>query len=170
VRPAGRIAATGHGFGTRVLDGVPNLLRALVLEPGEAAGDQVGVLRFEIDDQTPEDLAIGLERLRGLPEVRDVCQWAAFGKKGRQLMAVQVLCDVAAIDSVAEACLTETSTIGLRWRIEQRCLLPREPIEVDGVRTKRVRRPDGKLTSKLEADDLDGAYADRLAQRARAGG
>jgi hypothetical protein len=167
---SGRIVATGTGFGTRILDGVPNLLRALVLAPTGAAGvEQIGVIRFEIDDQTAEDLAIGLDRLRARPEVRDVCQWPAFGKKGRMLAAVQVLCAPDAVPAVAAACLAETATIGLRWRIEQREVLARETVAGPG-RVKRVRRPDGQVTAKAEAADIAaaGGYAARAARRREA--
>ena len=162
----GRIAASGIGFGTRVLDGVPNILRALAFIADAAGDERVGVIRFEIDDQTAEDLAIGLDRLRGLPRVRDVCQWPAFGKKGRMMAAVQILCDAAAVEQVAEAALSETATIGLRWRIESRRVLEREAVEGE-VRAKRTRRPDGSVTVKAEADDVAaaGGYAARAARR-----
>jgi hypothetical protein len=129
----------------------------------------VGVIRFEIDDQTAEDLAIGLDRLRALPEVRDVCQWPAFGKKGRMMAAVQILCAAGAVESVADACLSETSTIGLRWRIESRRVLEREAGDGE-VRTKRARRPDGGVTVKAEANDLAeaGGYAARGLRRREA--
>ena len=74
---------------------------------------------FEIDDQSPEDLAIGLDRIRTVEGVRDVCQWPALGKKGRMAAAVQVLCEPALIESAARACLSETATIGLRLRVEE---------------------------------------------------
>lgn len=166
---AGRIAASGIGFGTRMLDGVPNILRALVLAEDGRDGDSVGVIRFEIDDQTAEDLAIGLDRLRALPAVRDVCQWPAFGKKGRMMAAVQVLCDAAAVEAVAEAALNETSTIGLRWRIERRRVLDREAVGGE-VRAKRTRRPDGSVTVKAEAGDVAaaGGYAARAGRRRKA--
>ena len=88
---AGRISRTGHGFGARRLDGMSNVLRALVLDTaGGGAGrghpweeETVGVCAFEVDDQTAEDLAVGLERLRAGDGVLDVVQTPVFGKKGR---------------------------------------------------------------------------------------
>ena len=170
VGAGGRVAATGIGFGMRMLDGLPNILRVLVLADDRRDDDRVGVIRFEIDDQTAEDLAIGLDRLRALPEVRDVCQWPAFGKKGRMMAAVQVLCDAAAVEAVAGACLSETSTIGLRWRIESRKVLEREAVGGE-VRAKRTTRPDGSVTVKAEADDVaaaGGGYAARAVRRRKA--
>lgn len=163
---SGKVAASGIGFGMRVLDGVPNILRALAMAEAAGGDERVGVVRFEIDDQTAEDLAIGLDRLRALPQVRDVCQWPAFGKKGRMMAAVQILCDAAAVEAVAEAALSETSTIGLRWRIESRRVLAREAVGSE-VRAKRTRRPDGAVTVKAEADDVAaaGGFAARAARR-----
>ena len=172
------ILATGHGFGTRALSGVPNLLRATLFTAAEqaATADRIGVVRFEIDDQTGEDLAIALDRLRALAPVRDVCQWAVTGKKGRMAAAVQVLCEPAALDATIDACLAETATIGLRWGIEQRRILPRQEGEAltphGRIGIKRVTRPGGRPTQKADADALaaGGDYAGRAALRRAAEG
>jgi uncharacterized protein (TIGR00299 family) protein len=163
------IAATGHGFGTRALPGIPNLLRATLFT--DAAADRptdetIGVLRFEIDDQTAEDLAIALDRLRALSAVRDACQWPAIGKKGRMAVAVQIRCETSAIEQVIDACLAETATIGLRYRIEQRRVLQRHSIEANGTPGKRVQRPGGGITQKADADALAGV-GDFAARRRR---
>ncbi len=161
--PAGTILAAGHGFGTRLLEGLPNLLRLLAFGGETVPGDRIGVIRFEVDDQTGEDLAIALDRLRALAVVRDVCQWPVLGKKGRLGSAIQVLCDPEAVDTAAAACLSDTSTIGLRWRVESRRVLPREAVD----QANRVHRPDGSRTLKADAEALTGAggYAARTARR-----
>ncbi len=179
--PAGgaRIVAHGYGFGHRRFPALANSLRVLGFAAAEDAGeaDRVGVLRFEIDDQTPEDLAIGLGRIAALGPVRDVCQWPVYGKKGRLLVSVQVLCDPVAIDEVAGACLAETTTIGLRWRLESRTVLRRSsrPVTVGGatVSVKSVTRPGGRRSAKAAADDVARAARGRagraaLARRAQA--
>ena len=65
-----------------------------------------------------------------------------------------------AVSAVAAACLSETTSIGLRTRIENRVVLPRveDSGEVPGTsfRRKTVIRPDGQRTVKAEADDLAG--------------
>ena len=168
------LARVGHGFGTRRLEGMSNVLRVLAFEslPGAAlATDTVGVLDFDIDDQTGEDLAVGLERLRAMPGVIDVTQRAVVGKRGRLASSVQVLTDALAIDAVARACFEETTTIGLRLRTETRLLLAREEVRAaDGLRVKRVRRPGG-VTAKtdiaeLAVHDADHAERERLRRRA----
>ena len=178
-RPAGtsRIVAAGYGFGTRRLPSMSNALRVLAF--AQAAGgvgrERIGVIRFEVDDQTPEDLATGLARLAAADAVYDVCQWPAYGKKGRLFASVQVLCRWDTVPEVAEACLQETTTIGLRWRVEHRTTLERAAtsVTVDGkpVAVKRVVRPGGRPTMKAEADDVTAAAetaADRADLRRRA--
>jgi uncharacterized protein (TIGR00299 family) protein len=166
--PPGTILATGHGFGTSLLDGVPNLLRLLAFSSGTATTDQVGVLRFEIDDQTGEDLAIGIDRLRELEGVLDVVQAPVFGKKGRIMTHVRILARPDVLDAVVSAAFDETTTIGIRHRIVERSELRRmqTEVEVDGsrVRLKSAERPGGP-TCKAEADDIAPA-GDRPAREA----
>lgn len=155
-----RLARSGSGFGTRRLEGISNVLRVLVFE-SDAHGlvrERVALCGFEVDDQTPEDLAVGLERLRALEAVLDVTQAPVFGKKGRVAMQVQVLARADALDAVLAACLDQTSTLGVRWQIVERASLTRRIDEVDAagqrVRVKQVTRPDGRATRKAEMDDV----------------
>lgn len=169
-----RLLAAGHGLGSRDLPGKPNLLRVLVMAAAAGAeverdtGERVAVLRFEVDDQTAEDLALGLARLRGLRGVLDVCQWPVVGKAGRLAATVQVLCDPAASDAVAEACLTETTTLGVRIATVERRVLPRETVMIESegrtVRVKRALRPDGSRTAKVELADVGAAGGDAAAR------
>jgi uncharacterized protein (DUF111 family) len=160
-RPDGCLLVTGAGFGTRRLPGLPNMLRVLVLETrsAEGAADEIAVLSFEVDDQTAEDLAAGLEQVRALAGVLDVLQYPAFGKKGRMVASVRVLCQSDATDRVAEACLAETTTLGVRVQTAARRILTREHLEVPAaggavVRVKAAARPGGRRTAKAEMDDL----------------
>lgn len=172
-RPPARLARTGVGFGTRVLPGVSNILRVLAFERGEAAfaQDTVGMIDFEVDDQTPEDLALGLDNLRARDDVLDVVQAAVFGKKGRMLAQIQVICRAEALEATIEACFRETTTIGLRHRQTARASLPRRMVDVAADDTKltvkRVERPGGP-TAKADIEDvrgLDGGHKARAARR-----
>ncbi len=160
---AWRLQATGFGFGTRRLPGIPNALRVLTYE-GVAQGridEQVAVIAFEVDDQSPEELAVGLERLRGENGVLDVCQLPVVGKKGRLGAGVQILARPEAVERVIDRCFVETSTLGLRWRLEARAVLARETVTVSDpegeVAVKVVTRPDGVRTAKAEIDDVAGS-------------
>ncbi|MEE4378951.1 MAG: nickel insertion protein, partial [Candidatus Competibacteraceae bacterium] len=122
------------------------------------------------DDQTAEDLAVGLERLRALPAVLDVIQTAVFGKKGRMTTQVQVLAKPEALEAVLASCFGETSTLGIRWQIVQRTVLEREIITqetgIGRLRIKQARRPDGGFTRKAEMDDLAAANVERAGREA----
>lgn len=164
---------SGTGFGARALPGLSNVLRILAFEDTAVAPahDWIGVIDFEVDDQTAEDLALGIEALRGRAGVLDVLQAPCFGKKGRMLAHVQVLCRRDALPEVVDACFRETTTLGLRWRVSARSTLEREArvVEADdcSVRVKIARRPGNIATAKTEADDTAGAdgHAARSARR-----
>jgi uncharacterized protein (DUF111 family) len=161
-RVSGRLAASGYGFGMRVLPGLSNCLRALVFEVAKpdvpGLHRELAVVSFEVDDQSGEELTAGLERVRAVPGVHDVLQMAAFGKKSRLAVHVQVLVAPDALEAAIEACFRETTTIGLRTHVVQGRALRRrfERVEVDGhaVTVKVVERPEGVVTAKAEADDI----------------
>lgn len=164
---AQRVMSVGYGLGTRRLAGIPNALRASLWEGGRPAGASIGVVSFAVDDQTSEDLAVGLDHIRAADGVLDVLQIPAMGKKGRMTARIEILCARERLEAIAELCLSETSTIGVRLREESRIVLRRETAETDGVRRKRVTRPDGSETAKVEMDDLatQGGYAARQRRR-----
>ena len=158
-RDPGRLLAVGSGAGTRTLPGIPNILRALVLEcvaAGEADADAVVVLEFDVDDMTGEELALAADRLRLEPGVLDVSLGTRHGKKGRPLTDFRVLVRPSAADAVARSCFTETSTIGLRWRDERRLVLPRTEVTsaAEGAQVKVVVRPGGGRSAKTGHDDV----------------
>src|SRR5207248_2589351 len=128
----------GYGFGTKRFEGLSNVLRVQVLADAAAAtiDEEIGVIAFEVDDQTPEDLAIGLDRLRETEGVLDVLQAPAFGKKGRLVAQIQVLTQAGALDAVAERCLVETTTLGVRLERVKRRVLKRDSAaiaDIDGA-------------------------------------
>jgi uncharacterized protein (DUF111 family) len=157
------LRASGIGFGARRLPGISNHTRVLVFEARAAAGiehwegREIHVIEFEVDDQSGEDLATGLERLRALPAVLDVTHAPAFGKKGRMMAQIRVLARYGTLAGVVDACFRETTTIGLRHRLVEGIGLRRriEAVTVDdrAVRVKIVERP-GRRTAKAESDDL----------------
>ena len=162
----GKLGECGIGFGTKQFPGISNVLRVLELEgtPTAFAEDRVAVLSFEVDDQSPEDLAVGLDNLRALDGVLDVLQAPAFGKKGRIAAQIQVLAREHAREAITAACFSETTTLGLRWEIKRRAILRRE--ETGGV--KLVTRPGGVKTAKADIDrlaDSESGHAERMARR-----
>lgn len=172
-----RLRHTGIGFGTRTLPGLPNMLRALISQSDAAAAVPAGhdrrdllVIGFEVDDQTPEDLAAALDHLRALPGVVDVLQSPVTGKKGRMAAHIQVLTTPDTADAAAEACFRETTTLGLRiLHAEGRMLRRRQQATAHDGRTLRVKlaeRPDG-ITAKAEHDDVAATPGHAARQRLR---
>jgi uncharacterized protein (DUF111 family) len=151
-------------------------LRILAFESAALAtgSERIGVVEFEVDDQTAEDLAVGLEALRALPGVLDVVQAPAFGKKGRLVAQVRLLCRRERLAEAIDACFLETTTLGLRWSLVARTTLPRtnSSIGADGLEfaVKLSTRPDGRTTVKADVDSLagPGGHAGRQRRRARA--
>ena len=150
-----------YTYGTRVFPDIANVLRVSVFAstvenvPWEI--DQVMQLRFEIDDQTPEQLAQALDLLRQETGVLDVIQQPTFGKKQRQSFAVTLMVRIEVADEATRRCFELTPTLGIRRERIERAVLRREEIVVlvnaHPYRVKVARRPGG-ITAKIEMDDL----------------
>jgi uncharacterized protein (TIGR00299 family) protein len=158
VAALGRLLAAGAGAGTRDLPGIPNILRILAFAASERLTDSLLVIEFDVDDQSPEDLARGLDRLRDLDAVRDVVLFQGIGKKGRPLHSIRLLAEAAGREGVLDAIFRETTTIGLRLRDEQRVILPRRLVTVSAggrqIRVKLTERPNSTPSGKADADDV----------------
>jgi len=160
------LRSSGTGAGTRELPGMPNVLRALVFAveatPAEslAHADEVIVIDFDIDDMTGEEIGVAAGRLRAADGVIDLSLGTRLGKKNRPLTDFRLLIRPQSLAAVSTLCFGETSTLGLRWRREQRLCLPRssDAVEVEGttLRRKRGARPGGQSSLKVESDDLAG--------------
>ncbi|MDA9994090.1 LarC family nickel insertion protein [Burkholderiales bacterium] len=169
VAQGGKLVASGTGFGTKTFPKKSNVLRALMLSTdvqGAALHDMVYQIEFDVDDQSAEDLAIGLTHIRSLPTVLDVSQTALFGKKGRVATAIRVLATTEDVDKVFEACFFETTTIGLRFGEVKRLTLDRWEKQFDAEGKKwscKLVSRSGATTLKVESDNLIGTkgYANR---------
>ncbi len=167
------LVGIGTGFGSRSFPGFSNVLRVIEFAPivAHTAQEAVAVLRFEVDDQTPEDLALGLDRLRARPGVLDVVQWPAYGKKGRILAEVQVLAEPVSLEAALSAIFGETTTLGVRWSQVSRSVLARDMIrhadDLGTVRVKRAMRPAGAYTAKAELNDLASSSSHAVREQRR---
>lgn len=157
--PPSRYTRVGTGWGSKSIPGLANSLRCYLMTDEErTTSNEIAVIEFDIDDQSPEDLAIGIEAIRSGNGVLDVTQMSYVGKKNRLGSTIRVLADPAALAETTKLCLSATSTIGLRHHIAERVVLHREHESIDdeNLRIKRVTRPDGEVTVKIEAEDLAG--------------
>lgn len=169
-RQAMKLSGVGHGFGYARFHGISNVLRLTAFDEILEFGydEKVGVISFEVDDQTPEDLSSGLENLRDHHGVLDVVQIPAIGKKGRLTVHIQVLTQSECVNEIATQCALETATLGVRTQIVDRLVLDRtmrthRHLGGESLLVKVATRPDGKQTAKVEADQLAtaGDFSDR---------
>ena len=169
--PAMRLECSGHGAGSMEReDGRPNLLRLVIGTENQAgAADCVDVLETHIDDWNPELWPYVSEQLMANAAL-DVSLIPMQMKKGRPGFLLRVLCETAQRQRLAEIILSETSAIGLRWRREERMLLPREAVTVTTtlgtVAAKRISTPTGVVVTPEYEDCRRVAAAQRVPLRA----
>ena len=158
--PLMRILKAGYGAGGRETQGQPNLLRLLVGEetkqtPERASEDSsavesIAVIETMIDDSSPQLLAYVSEKLLEAG-AWDVYRVAVQMKKGRAGVQMTVLCRPDLAPALQDLLFRETTTIGLRWRLEHKAALAREFVEVETswgkVRIKIARWPNGKIAN-----------------------
>jgi uncharacterized protein (TIGR00299 family) protein len=151
--PALRISAAGYGAGGRETPGQPNLLRLLVGEDQSAPieeSEPIAVIETVIDDCTPQILAYVSELLLAAG-AWDVYRASVQMKKGRTGVQMTVLCRPDLMPALRDLLFRETTTIGLRWRLENKASLQREFLPVDTpwgkVRIKIARWPSGEIAN-----------------------
>ena len=151
--PPMRVKASGYGAGGRETPGEPNLLRLLVGEQDAAQADQsesVAVIETVIDDSSPQLLGYVSELLLAAG-AWDVYRASVQMKKGRTGVQMTVLCRPDLAPTLEELLFRETTTIGLRWRLENKRSLAREFTKVQTawgeVTIKIARWPNGKIAN-----------------------
>jgi uncharacterized protein (TIGR00299 family) protein len=149
--PAMRILKTGYGAGGRETPGQPNLLRLLVGEESSKADTEaIAVIETVIDDCNPQVLSYVSELLLAAG-AWDVYRASVQMKKGRAGVQMTVLCRPDLVPALQEILFRETTTIGLRWRLENKVALAREFVEVESrwgkVQIKIASLPSGKIAN-----------------------
>lgn len=126
--PAMTVEAVGYGAGSLDLP-IPNLLRVTIGQEALSARGQlaetVAVLETNIDDMNPQLYDYLLQRLLALGAL-DVFITPIQMKKNRPGVLLTVICPPAQVDTCATFLWRESTTIGLRWRLEHRYKLARE--------------------------------------------
>jgi uncharacterized protein (TIGR00299 family) protein len=156
--PALELSAVGYGAGTRTNPSghPPNLTRVVLGRPPQASSGEVVVLETHLDDQSPEHTAYLCERLREAGAL-DVYAVATHTKKGRSGWLLTVLAAPARSGPLEDLLLEESSSLGLRRRVDARRVLEREVAKVETpfgiLRVKRARRPSGRSTYAPEFED-----------------
>ena len=116
------VAKVGYGAGTAERT-IPNLLRLAIGEAedelGVYASERVAVLETNIDDMNLQIYEYLTERLLEMGAF-DVFLSPLQMKKNRPGTLLTVVCLPEAMESFTDFLLSETTSIGLRWRIDQR--------------------------------------------------
>ncbi len=173
--PAFRVERIGAGAGARDPRELPNALRVLIGEAAEApaAGrlsrGQVAVLETALDDENPQYVAALLPRLLAAGAL-DAMAVPTVMKKGRPGLWLLVVAPPDRRESLAELLLRETSTLGVRARLEERYELERRTVEVStplgAVELKVAKLPDGSERAMPEFESVR-AIADRSGRTLR---
>jgi pyridinium-3,5-bisthiocarboxylic acid mononucleotide nickel chelatase len=157
--PPMTVAHIGHGAGTADRE-IANMLRVFI-GAGAAHGqrfalEQTVSIETTIDDMNPQIYDHLIERVLALGAL-DIFMQPVQMKKNRSGTLVTILCRPDMVDSVADFLFRETTTIGLRWRLDNRFTLQREFITVNTrfgpIRCKTAILDDAQINVTPEYDD-----------------
>ena len=163
----------GIGIGNKDLKIIPNVLRILIFKSNKTyikntRNEVVSEISFDIDDQSPEDLALSLDLISQKDGVLDIIQNPKLGKKRRVIINVIILCRVEKTKNVIELIFNETNTIGLRHSIISRFILNREISKISYFNIKSSKKPSGKIIKKVESNDIKNySYKNRLSIKSK---
>ncbi len=150
----------GYGAGTKELQGRPNVLRLILADAVSAHGsglEYVVQLATDIDDMTPEHIAVAAEALRA-DGALDVTVSPVHMKKGRLGSRIEVLAAPQDAGRLEQALFAHTTTLGVRRVPIERSVLAREERKVrvldHDVRLKVATLPNGERRVKPELEDL----------------
>ena len=125
--PAMKVEKSGYGAGSRDFHDHPNVLRLTIGEGAETVAtlaDKITVLEANLDDLSPQVLAYAMERL--LKEgALDVFSTPVQMKKNRPGALLTVLAKAEDANRMVKLIFSETTTLGVRRREEQRQTLSR---------------------------------------------
>ena len=162
--PKGALRKSSYGAGTRDLKERASVLRLSLYcdstdkTSAKYAEDEVAVIECNIDDMSGELFSWLAERL---PEIGalDFAFIPVIMKKNRPGNIIQVICRPNDVAKFADFLLKETTTIGVRYRIEKRFKLNREirkiSTKLGDIAVKVVKDNTGtEIKSKPEYEDI----------------
>ena len=160
--PVMRVERVGYGAGTRDYPKFPNVLRAIL---GELAEDRtptaVTVIEANIDDLNAQVFGHLMEQALEAGAL-DIFYTPVQMKKNRPGVLLTLLCAPDDRERLAALVFRETTTLGLRYREENRVVLRREHVTVETaygpVRIKVARDEAGQVVNSApEFDDCRAA-------------
>lgn len=158
--PAMTITRVGYGSGERNQP-IPNVVRAILGDSAPAPRTDtppgtVAVLETNIDDMSAELFPYIIERTLSQGAL-EAFVTPTVGKKGRPAHLLTVLCPTDRQDELTRLLFLETTTLGVRFRNQERTTAERDWLEVDTpwgrVRVKRARYQGETVNISPEFED-----------------
>lgn len=157
--PAMTMEQIGYGAGSSDPD-IPNLLRVMI---GETTDDlrgyekeQIAVLETNIDDMNPQLYDYVMAKVLEMGAL-DIFLTPVQMKKNRPGTLVTLTCPINLVQRFTDFLLRETTTIGLRWRVDNRIKAGRTIREVQTkygpVKGKVAETNNGIINISPEYDD-----------------
>jgi uncharacterized protein (DUF111 family) len=151
-----KLERIGYGAGRDDLPH-PNLLRLIIGTSTETSGkERVMVIETNIDDMNPQFYDYIMERLLAMGAL-EVFMTPIIMKKNRLATLLTVISPAEKLQSVTTFLLRETTTIGLRWREEERNKTDREILPLQTrygkIRFKLARWEGRMVNLSPEYDD-----------------
>jgi hypothetical protein len=120
--PAMSVDKIGYGAGTSK-PAIPNLLRVMIGQTAEKVKEvemeQVAVIETNIDDMNPQMYDYLIKKILKMGAM-DIFLTSVQMKKNRSGTLLTIICQPQRVDEFSDFLLRETTTIGLRWRIDNR--------------------------------------------------
>lgn len=149
--PLMKIERIGYGAGTRTYAKFPNVLRAIIGQLEENADQTpttVSVIEANCDDLSPQVFGYLIEQALEAGAL-DIFYTPVQMKKNRPGVLVTLLCRPEDQERMIELVFSETTTLGVRYRAEQRAILQREHVTVatayGPIRIKVARGRNGQV-------------------------
>ena len=153
----------GIGLGSKNISR-PNFLRILLIdenddymENNKPSNETIISQEAWIDDSTPEDVAVLIDRLRSAGAIDVIC-YSVDMKKNRKGICIQAIVYPNHKNLLREVWFNYSTTIGIRENKISRWILPRRTVshktKFGTVNVKQVIRPNGHNSIKIEHKDL----------------
>jgi pyridinium-3,5-bisthiocarboxylic acid mononucleotide nickel chelatase len=149
--PMMKIENIGYGAGTRDYPKFPNALRAIIGELEEDADSTPGavtIIEANIDDLNAQVFGYLMEKALSAGAL-DIFYTPVQMKKNRPGVLLTLLCNPPDRERMCDLIFRETTTLGVRYRNEQREILTREFVTVETeygpIRVKVSRARDGRV-------------------------
>lgn len=131
--PPMTIERIGHGTGTAERS-IANILRVFIGSAPQAGkrfdAEQTATIETTIDDMDPQMYDYLIEKVLQKGALDIFCS-AVQMKKNRRGTLVTILCRPEMVTALSEFLFRETTTIGLRWRLDNRFMLQRNVVTVE---------------------------------------